>query len=93
MTPTDSASATKGGAPSSTVATNASASIAYSGFVLGTSITRGSGATGGRDGSWRGGIAPRMTICVPPVETMAPGAGYDVQIYRIDPATGEAVAP
>jgi hypothetical protein len=35
----------------------------------------------------------RMTICVPPVETMAPGAGYDVQIYRIDPATGEAVAP
>jgi hypothetical protein len=40
-------------------------------------------------------LAPkmRMTICVPPIATLSPGASYDVQIYRIDPATGEALAP
>lgn len=37
--------------------------------------------------------AMAMTICEKPVEIIQPGTRYQVRIYRIDPATGRAIAP
>ena len=35
----------------------------------------------------------KMTICEAPIEIVKTGPSYDARIYRIDPATGRAVAP